>query len=348
MAKRQDRGDQLIASTFAYARDNSEQTMDCARISIIIPAYNVAPYVEEALDSVLNQTVAPFEVLVFDDGSTDGTGDVLEAYARHPLVQVFSHENKGQGPVRNHGAELARGDYVYFFDADDLLAASFIEQMQWLIARDRAPDLIMFSGRAFMQPGFSSAVSFDYQRKLELSGVDGEQALVDLYRARSLYAQVCLYIVRLDYWKRQSARFPPDYHQDEDVLFPLVAEASRVTVIRPIFFLRRVRPNSTMTMPKTARHRAARRRNIEYALRQLRSVQRRKRQLRKVARERCITMVRSYIEVANPDRRLRDTVLLARAYLLVRRTSLRRLIMTYLLHGQTEHRRPGSTPRWTP
>lgn len=301
--------------------------MDYPRISIVIPAYNVAPYVEEALESVLHQTVAPLEVLVFNDGSTDGTTKILESYADHELVRYFSHENKGQGPVRNRGAELARGDYVYFFDADDLLDASFVERMQRLIVRDDAPDLIMFSGRPFVQAGFSPPISFDYERKFEVLEIDGEQALIRLHHAHCLYAQVCLYLVRRQYWLHTGLQFPANYHQDEDVLFPLVRGADRVTVVRDVFFFRRVRPNSTMTMAKTQRHVAARRRNVVYALAQLQSVTSSNRKLRKVARERCVAMTYCYVEIAGAAGRWQDVGLFARAMWLVRRSSMRRLAL---------------------
>lgn len=87
-----------------------------------MPAYNVASYVGEAIESVLAQHFDAFELLVGDDGSTDGTATVLERFARHPRVRVLSHRlNLGAAATRNELLREARGDYVTPCDADDLM-----------------------------------------------------------------------------------------------------------------------------------------------------------------------------------------------------------------------------------
>ena len=86
-------------------------------VSVVIPAYNAARYLAEAIDSALGQTFADTEILVIDDGSTDSTPELLHAYARR--VRCFRQENRGVYAARNRGVELARGKYVAFLDADD-------------------------------------------------------------------------------------------------------------------------------------------------------------------------------------------------------------------------------------
>ncbi|HEX5616631.1 MAG TPA: glycosyltransferase [Acidimicrobiia bacterium] len=88
--------------------------------SIIVPAYNVERWVAAALDSALTQTYRPLEVVVVDDGSTDGTAAVLARYADHPDVVLVSQENRGLAGARNAGLAVARGEYVGLLDADDL------------------------------------------------------------------------------------------------------------------------------------------------------------------------------------------------------------------------------------
>ena len=301
--------------------------MNAPRISIVIPAYNVELYVEDAIKSVLAQAVQPFEILIFNDGSTDGTAAILERFSGHERVRYFSDENTGVGPVRNLGAYLARGDYVYFFDADDLLDPHLVARLQRLIVEDRAPDIIMFSGRAFVQPGFSPLMRFSYQRSFEAHGIDGEQAMIRLYEGNCMYAQVCLYVVRREYWLGENTRFPGGYHQDEFVLFPLIVGARRVSVVRDVLFLRRVRPGSAMTRAKTAAHVTALRENFLGALRQLQAVPAENRRLRKVARERAITMAREYTRVSGTKKRWRDAPLMLRALIQVRRSAMWRLFL---------------------
>lgn len=88
------------------------------RLSIIIPAYNAAAYLQPCLDSIFSQEYADFEVIVVDDGSTDGTAALLE---RYPKVKVIRQKNQGMSTARNRGIEEARGEYILFVDSDDLL-----------------------------------------------------------------------------------------------------------------------------------------------------------------------------------------------------------------------------------
>lgn len=87
-------------------------------VSVIIPAYNRAHYVREAIESALQQTHRPLEVIVVDDGSTDETPQVLATYSEP--VRVFRQVNQGVAAARNFGVSHARGEYVAFLDSDDL------------------------------------------------------------------------------------------------------------------------------------------------------------------------------------------------------------------------------------
>lgn len=86
-------------------------------ISVVIPAYNAERYVAEAIQSVLGQSHPPVEVIVIDDGSTDGTADVVRSFP--DKVHYRYQENRGIGDARNKGIELARGTFLAFLDADD-------------------------------------------------------------------------------------------------------------------------------------------------------------------------------------------------------------------------------------
>jgi len=90
-------------------------------VSVVMPVYNCRPYLAECLASVLSQTLADLEVLCIDDGSTDGSAEILAAYAaKDPRVRVFSQANAGAAAARNLGLTKAAGDYVAFMDGDDL------------------------------------------------------------------------------------------------------------------------------------------------------------------------------------------------------------------------------------
>ena len=100
-------------------------------ISVVVPVYNVAPYLSACLDSVLGQTFRDFELILVDDGSTDGSGDIAAAYAQEDVrLRVFHHRwNEGLASSLNMGLELSRGKFIAFADADDVVAPEYLEAM---------------------------------------------------------------------------------------------------------------------------------------------------------------------------------------------------------------------------
>lgn len=101
--------------------------MEKPLVSVIIAAYNAEQYIEETLDSILNQSHQVLEIIVVDDGSIDRTAEIVKAF--HPRVRYAYQENSGScASPRNHGLRIARGKYLTFFDADDIMLPKKIEQ----------------------------------------------------------------------------------------------------------------------------------------------------------------------------------------------------------------------------
>ncbi len=93
-----------------------------SQVSVVVPVYNVEAYLPECLDSVLASDHADLEIVVVDDGSTDGSGALADDYAaRHPRIQVVHTPNRGLGAARNEGVRHASGDYLAFADSDDVV-----------------------------------------------------------------------------------------------------------------------------------------------------------------------------------------------------------------------------------
>ncbi len=101
------------------------------RVSVVIPALNAAATIGDTLNSIVRQTGIAFEIVVVDDGSCDDTASFVKAHA--PDAVVISQPNRGRGAARNAGVARARGEYVYFFDADDLMEPDAIARLaNWL------------------------------------------------------------------------------------------------------------------------------------------------------------------------------------------------------------------------
>src|SRR6185503_3925511 len=96
-------------------------------VSIIIPAYNAGSYIEETLQSIFNQTYQSWEIIIINDGSTDNTLDVVKTFT-DKRVDCITQKNGGVASARNKGLYFAKGEYVVFFDADDLMTPAFLSE----------------------------------------------------------------------------------------------------------------------------------------------------------------------------------------------------------------------------
>jgi glycosyltransferase involved in cell wall biosynthesis len=118
--------------------------------SVIIPCFNTASYVREAIDSCLAQTVTDIEIIVVDDGSTDRSGEIVDAAAaEYPQVRVVRQANRGLGAARNAGLRVATGAFVSFLDADDLIEPETLG-LQGAVLRERPEvGLVLCNGVGF-------------------------------------------------------------------------------------------------------------------------------------------------------------------------------------------------------
>lgn len=99
-------------------------------ISIIVPVYNVAPYLNQCLDSIINQTYKNLEIILVNDGSTDKTKDICEQYAKKDSrIIVFHKQNEGVSKARNYAINIMKGNYCIFVDGDDWLSLDFVEEL---------------------------------------------------------------------------------------------------------------------------------------------------------------------------------------------------------------------------
>ena len=111
-------------------------------ISIIVPVYNAEKYIERCLDSILTQTYEDYEVVLVDDGSTDGSGDICLSYCdTDERFRFLSQENSGPDIARKSGLKASTGDYIMFVDADDYVASDILEKSIKAIRENQA-DLV--------------------------------------------------------------------------------------------------------------------------------------------------------------------------------------------------------------
>ena len=109
------------------------------KISVVIPAYNCAKYIEETLASVFNQTIIPYEILVINDGSTDNTADVVGKYSQ---VKLINKLNQGPSEARNRGILESTGNWIAFLDSDDIWHPKKLEKIENYLTENPNTDMI--------------------------------------------------------------------------------------------------------------------------------------------------------------------------------------------------------------
>ncbi len=123
------------------------------RISVIVPVYNVAAYLPQCLDSILSQDHADLEVLLIDDGSTDGSGGICDAYARRDSrIRVLHQANAGAAAAKNAGLRAATGEYLSFVDSDDFLEPAVYGYML-AVLKEQDADAAQFAFRDVYRSG---------------------------------------------------------------------------------------------------------------------------------------------------------------------------------------------------
>ena len=113
--------------------------------SIVVPVFNARSSLSDCLDSILAQKINDFEVITIDDGSTDGSGNILESYAiKDPRIRVFHYENAGVSCARKRGISHARGDYIVFVDCDDTINSNLLFELVAAMQIYNSPTLIRY------------------------------------------------------------------------------------------------------------------------------------------------------------------------------------------------------------
>ncbi len=150
--------------------------------SIIVPVYNVKPYLQQCLDSILSQTYKNFEVIVVDDGSTDGSSDICDEYLVDERVRVIHKQNGGLVSARKAGIKEVSGDYVCFVDSDDYIALDFLENFAAIIEQ-YSPEIVAINCTKFN--GEEQKV---YKNKCDVGLYDGD--LLNEIKSRLIYDKV--------------------------------------------------------------------------------------------------------------------------------------------------------------
>ncbi len=210
-------------------------------ISVIVPVYNVEKYLPWCLDSVLAQTYRLFELILVDDGSTDGSVTICDEYAsRDARVKVIHQDNGGPSAARNAALDIMQGEYVAFIDADDVVHEKYLERLM--------QNLEIFGADI-------SSVTFcriPEQGKLSVADTSGaiatysaEKAIRKILYQNQLENSAWGKVYKACLW--DGIRFPSDiYYEDLAIFYKIYERASKVVHETAMLYGYRQRPSSIM------------------------------------------------------------------------------------------------------
>lgn len=185
------------------------------KFSIIIPVYNVAPYLRECLDSVLSQTIEDLEVLAVDDGSTDESGKIIDEYAvKDQRITVLYKGNGGVSSARNAGIDLAQGEFLCFVDGDDIVSPTYLQDLYEAMGD---ADSSMGGFKTFGLPDKPGRIVTPGERKVDTL----EENLFRFYEIQNTLALRYLWnrMFKASIIRNRRIRFQEDIYYKEDGLF---------------------------------------------------------------------------------------------------------------------------------
>ena len=229
-----------------------------AKLSVVVPIFNVEGFLEEALESIARQTMRDLEVIVVDDGSTDGSAVIAKSFAAHdPRFRLLQQQNQGPGPARNEGVRSAAGKYLAFVDGDDLLDSQAYEVLVGSL--DRSGSDIACGGVRRLRPGGAGPSQLHeepFRETLRRTHVCRQPALL---QDRTVWNKV----FRRSFWDSRGLTFAAGLYEDVPVALRAHVLASSVDVFRDVVYCWRARQAGALSTTQRATELS----NIEHRMR---------------------------------------------------------------------------------
>lgn len=224
-------------------------------ISVIIPVYNTENYLDACVQSVLGQTYKDMEIILVDDGSTDGSGRICDQYAaQHANVRVVHNENRGPAASRKCGIELAQGSLVLFVDADDWIDADMLDILHRELCKSRA-DVVLCAYEDVYKNGKTekhSAVSGDAAEWTSFA-----ECVYEIHGTRTISTGPWAKLYRKELFAGIDFREHITIGEDYTMLLQVLRNASRVRMLGTVLYHRRMFGGNISRSGYTERHKKA-------------------------------------------------------------------------------------------
>lgn len=190
------------------------------KISIIVPVYNAKKYLESCINSLLNQTLSDIEIIIVDDGSTDGSSNICDNYKKiDSRISVIHTENRGVSTARNIGINLSKGIYTGFVDADDSVNAKMYESMNINAITNNADIVICGVTKTYEENGIKQNIKYNELNYLNKLGQPLKQKTLEMLLTDKLHGYSCNKLYRTELIKTNKVSFPENIPIMEDCVF---------------------------------------------------------------------------------------------------------------------------------
>lgn len=186
--------------------------------SIIVPLYNKKDYIKRCIESILSQSYTDFELIVIDDGSTDGSSSIANNFSHQDNRIVYlCYDNSGVSIARNRGLQIASGEYILFVDADDWVENNYLAEIHTAISKKTADIYIWGLTKDFANHSISQAPTMNgvYSRNMFLNNMIKEQ----YGKNEGLYGYICNKAIRRELIVNNNLHFNPEIKLQEDYDF---------------------------------------------------------------------------------------------------------------------------------
>ena len=228
------------------------------KVSVILPIYNVAPYLDETFKSLIQQSLRDIEIIAVNDGSTDDSEIIIKKYQQQDSrVISFSQENKGQSAARNLALQHATGKYIYMMDSDDILKNTDALQTCYDYAEKNQADFTFFDGESFSEKGVNRISRNTKRTHLvdENKRYDGEYLLNLVLDTQTHNCVVWLLFIRKEFLDRIGLKFYEGIiHEDELYTTILTLSCNNIYCLKRILVGHRIRSVSTMGISYSKRN----------------------------------------------------------------------------------------------
>lgn len=212
-------------------------------VSLIVPVYNVAPYLRESLDSILNQTYENIEIIVIDDGSKDESGLICDEFAaKDNRIRLIHQTNSGLSSARNVALEIVQGDYIAYIDSDDAVDASFVENMINSIMRDDSDIVVCYFDEQHTESNLLAKSTTNTSPAIK-SGTYNHKEILRALFDRKLNTAVFNKLYKRKIWN--DLRFPAGHvYEDVEIAYLTFDLCNSITVIDDVLYHQRIRTKS--------------------------------------------------------------------------------------------------------